>query len=102
MIYYIGKKSDSKIERSTNSFLFATPTSKIGQLVRSTMFSFIAEDNEIVKLVLYKTSDKKKYTQHEFDFMANTSLQKINETMNITFQKCDTNYYCCPTLIELK
>jgi hypothetical protein len=101
MNYYIGKKTDSEIKRSTNSFLFATPTSKIGQLVRSTMFSFIAEDNEIVKLVLYKTTDKKNFTQHDFDFVANTSLQKIDETTSISFEKCGSNYYCCPTL-ELK
>ena len=95
MYIYIAQCTENKTLFSTRSFIFASPN--MGQLIRSTMFSFIAEHGEIIKMKLFITEDKQKYDIIPFDFVANTSLQKIDNTYSIQFTAND-EYYCCPTL----
>jgi hypothetical protein len=97
MYYYIAKNTNGKIERATNAFLFVNENAKLGQLVRDTMFSFLAQDNENITLFLYVTPDKKQRIAYEFEFKANSEIQSINEKYSIQFQKIK-NYYFCPTL----
>lgn len=94
MYIYIAQCTDKPLF-STRSFIFTSPT--VGQLIRSTMFSFIAEPGEVISMRLYITEDKQRYTILPFFFVANTELQKIDDTYSIQFTAND-DYYCCPTL----
>ena len=96
MYIYIAQCTDeNKPLFSTRSFIFTSDT--VGQLIRSTMFSFIAEPGEVVSMKLYITEDKQKYNIVPFTFVANTELQKIDDTYSIQFT-ANGDYYCCPTL----
>jgi hypothetical protein len=88
---------------STHPFLFVNNSNSIGQLIRSTMFSFNLEQNDTKTLALcisnYKliSFDTFSHTTFKFEFKANSEIQTINKNYKIQFQEYNGNY-CCPTL----
>ena len=90
MYYYIAIHKGEQKLISSSPFLFASPA--MGQIIRSTMFSFITEPGECITLSLCLAPKKLYSTDIEhmsikFNFVPNDELQKINDKYSIQFTK---------------
>lgn len=93
--YYI-YTSDER--RSTVPFFFVNDKSKVGQLIRSSMFSFLAKPNSSMVLYLQLMINGQEALFLKFEFVANDKMQIINEKYSIKFELNDDDMYYCPTL----